>query len=372
LALTLLKFSNPVRLLPGLLLAVGLAGGAFFLSDFIGSFSQSVKLPISPILLAIVLGVIVKSTFGLSPVFKSGIDFGIKKLLRFGIVLMGIRLSIFEVIKIGSVAIFMVALCIAAALAITLFLSQKIGMSQKLGALIAAGTSICGVSAIVAVSPTIDARENETTYAIAVITLFGIVATLFYPYLTELVFNLPVVEAGFFMGTSVHDTSQVVATSLIYDQLWSHKSVGGLSGADIAITTKLIRNTFMVIVIPFLGFWFEKNKTDSRKSKSKTRFEIIRYIPIFVIGYILMGFARSLGDFIWGGDNYAWVQVWSGIKLSASYLITIAIACIGLSTDVRKIFKLGYKPLLCGLTAALTVGLVSWILVTQFGKYLNF
>jgi uncharacterized integral membrane protein (TIGR00698 family) len=292
-----------------------------------------------------------------------------KKLLRFGIILMGIRLSIFTVLKIGGLAVCMVVVCITAALVITMFIARKIGVSDKLGTLIAAGTSICGVSAIVATSPVIDAKEEETAYAVGTITIFGILATITYPYLIELVLHLPVEQAGFFLGTAIHDTSQVTATSLIYDQLWSLKSPEGLTGADIAITTKLVRNTFMMLVIPFLGFWY------GRKNNSKIpgkKIQIIKYLPLFVVGYILMGIVRSLGDFTFGAESTGWYNSWHFIKMSATYVITVAIACVGLNTDIRKLSKLGYKPFFCGLIAALSVGVVSWLLVTQFGRYLRF
>ena len=125
--------------------------------------------------------------------------------------------------------------------------------------------TICGVSAIVAAAPAIDANEEETAYSIGTITLFGILATLLYPYLTELVFRLDVFQAGFFLGTSIHDTSQVTGAALMYDQLWGNQSAGGLTGADIAITTKLVRNSFMMIIIPLLGYLFHQNQNSAAR-----------------------------------------------------------------------------------------------------------
>jgi uncharacterized membrane protein YadS len=205
---------------------------------------------------------------------------------------------------------------------------------------------------------------------VGTITIFGILATIVYPYLAELALRLPVTGAGFFLGTSVHDTSQVTASSLIYDQLWSNKTASGLTGADIAITTKLVRNTFMVAVIPFLGFWFARKNAGETSGR---KIQIMKYIPLFVIGYVMMGVVRSVGDGVFGGgkDTY-WYGCWHFVKSSATYVIAVAIACIGLNTDVKRLTKLGYKPFVCGLIAALSVGAVSWLLVTQFGNYLRF
>jgi uncharacterized integral membrane protein (TIGR00698 family) len=341
---------------------------ALFLTNIIGNLLPLQKNPLSPILTAILLGLIIRNMIPLHKTFDAGIKFGLKKLLRFGIILMGIRLSIFAVLKIGALAVGLVVICITAALVITTFIAKKIGISEKLGTMIAAGTSICGVSAIVATGPTIDAKEEEIAYAVGTITIFGIIATLFYPYLTELILHLSVSKAGFFLGTSVHDTSQVTATSLIYDQLWTHKTSGGLTGADIAITTKLVRNTFMVLVIPFLGFWFARKNA---QKASGQKIKIMKYIPFFVFGYVLMGVIRSFGDFTFR-ESVAWIGCWSFIKSSAIYVIAIAIACIGLNTDIRKLTKLGFKPFVCGLLAAISVGAVSYILVTIFGTILIF
>ncbi len=359
---------NIPAIIPGVILAVAVMLAALIFTKILGGLLPLKKNPLSPILVAIVFGLILRNTASPSKTFDAGIGFGLKKLLRFGIILMGIRLSIFAVLKIGALAVGMVVICIAAALAITIFIAQKIGVSEKLGTLIAAGTSICGVSAIVATGPTIEAEEEEIAYAVGTITIFGILATIFYPYLTELVLRLPVVKAGFFLGTSIHDTSQVTASSLIYDQLWSNKTASGLTGADIAITTKLVRNTFMVLVIPLLGFWFAR-KTARKTSGQKI--EVMRYVPLFVIGYVVMGAVRSLGDGIFG-DSAAWDSCWHFVKASATYVIAVAIACVGLNTDIRKLTKLGYKPFVCGLIAALSVGIVSWLLLTAFGSYLRF
>lgn len=359
---------NIPALIPGFLLAVAIMLAALIITKAFGSLLPWEKNPLSPILMAIVLGLIIRNTIPLHQTFDAGIRFGLKKLLRFGIILMGIRLSIFAVLKIGALSVGLVVICITAALLITMFIAKRIGISDKLGTLIAAGTSICGVSAIVAIGPTIEAEEEEIAYAVGTITIFGILATIAYPYLTELILRLPVIGAGFFLGTSVHDTSQVTATALIYDQLWAHTTESGLTGADIAITTKLVRNTFMVFVIPFLGFWYGRKNT---QKTSDNKIQILKYVPVFVFGYIAMGVIRSLGDFAFS-ESASWEHCWHFIKSSATYVIAIAIACVGLNTDIRKLTRLGYKPFICGLIAALSVGAVSWLLVTQFGGFLIF
>ncbi len=362
---TLFGSAHPRALLPGLGLALGLTVLAAALSAVAGRLLAGHTNPFSTILLAIVLGLLFRNTLGLSPVAEPGVAYGIRKVLRFGIVLMGIRLSLLSVLRIGAVAVGLVLVCITAALALTVFLSRKVGISPKLGTLIAAGTSICGVSAIVATAPAIEADEAETAYAIGTITLFGLLATLIYPYGTELLLGLDTAQAGFFLGTAIHDTSQVTGAALIYDQLWGGRTPLGLSGADIAITTKLVRNTFLILVIPFLG-WRSGRQTEA------TSGGLLQYVPLFVVGYVLMGALRTLGDGWFGPASAGWTVVWQSVAGLATWAIALAIAAVGLNTDLRRLTHLGVRPIGVGLAAALAVGLISFTLVTLFSGALVF
>jgi len=332
---------------------------SLYLSKILGNLLPFEKNPVSPLLVTIIMGLLIRNLIPLPEIMKPGISFGIKKVLRFGIILMGIRLSLGSVLQIGVLAVGMVFICITGALLIVYGLSRLLKVNSRLSILIAAGTSICGVSAIVATSPAIGATEEETSYAVGVITLFGLLATACYPFLVELVFTFDLYQAGFFLGTSIHDTSQVTAASLIYNQLWERVSEGGLTGADIAITTKLVRNTFMIVVIPLLGLAY-KNKSEYTEQRKKTAF-----IPLFVIGYLLMGGVRTLGDSLFS-ESELWITIHQMIKESATYLIAVAVASVSLNTQLAKLRKLGFKPLLVGLIAALSLGLISFILVNLF------
>ena len=356
------------RLIPGVCLGIVVMLVSVGLARLAEELLPAGKNPFSPILIAIVLGMVIRNSFYLSAPFYPGIRFGFKKLLRLGIILLGIRLTLFSIVKIGLHSAGLIAVCIAVALSITVIISRWIGVNERMGLLIAAGTGICGVSAIVATCSTIEANEEETAYAVGVITLFGILATVTYPYLVEMVLNLSVTEAGFFLGTAVHDTSQVTASGLIYDQLWAQQTSNGLSGADIAITTKLVRNSFMILVIPLLGLWSNRGR---KGSPVKKRIPITRLVPFFVIGFLLMGLVRSLGDAVFGEASTQWLTIWQTVKDIASLVIAVAIACVGLNTDLRRLVKLGFKPLIAGLIAAVTVGFISLLLITLFSRHLS-
>jgi len=203
---------------------------------------------ISFILVAIVLGIIIRNTVGLSEIFSPGLQFSLKKLLRLGIILLGIRLSLVDVLEIGGFGIPIVVGAVATGLIVAIAATRRLGLSDRLGTLIAIGTGICGATAIVAAAPGLKAKEEEVAYAVANITIFGIAAMLLYPFLGNLIFSGDIVNTGLFLGTSIHETAQVAGAGLIYDQ--SFNVVATPSVADVAVVAKLVRNVLMVLVIP--------------------------------------------------------------------------------------------------------------------------
>ena len=212
-----------MSILPGLLLALVLAFAGQFLSDFIGIDLMGLpKSPISAIMMAIILGIIIRNTLTLPVALQPGIRFGLVRVLRLGIVLLGIRLSLGEAGSIGLQALPVIIGAVTAALLIVTFLARRLGLSGKLGTLIAVGTSICGATAIVATAPTIAAKDNEVAYSVAVVTLFGVVAMLAYPFIGHWFFSGDAFKAGLFLGTSVHETAQVAGAGLLGDatEVW--------------------------------------------------------------------------------------------------------------------------------------------------------
>jgi len=368
----LFGIQNPISIVFGLGMAVLITVIGFQLTHLIARLFELKKSPVSAIMMAIVFGIIVKNTVGVPQGSRIGINFSLKKLLRLGIILMGIRLSIFDVIRIGAFSTGIVVACISAGIFLTLFITKKMGLPMRLGTLIGVGTGICGASAIVATGPAIEAKEEEVAYAVGTITIFGIIAMFLYPYLSHLVLSLSHVESGIFMGTSIHETAQVAGAGIIYDQLWIGSShMVNPTGADVAIVTKLVRNVFMALVIPLMAYFYIRgNKTASRKKVS-----VLSLFPAFIVGFIGMAILRSLGDyfvvnrnFFWNADG--WTGLCSTVKVWAEYFLAVAMAGVGLGTDIRKLKRLGSKPFFVGLFAALSVGIISLILIKIFAPFL--
>ena len=369
-------------ILPGLLVVILLAVVSIWLSDLIGvSLMGFEKSPISAVMICLVLGLVIRNVFKLPTFLNVGFKFSVKKLLRLGIILLGIRLSIFSVFELGLIGIPIVLICISSALLITTYLNKKLKQPKRLGTLIAVGTSICGVSAIVATSPVINAKEEETAYAVAVITVFGLVATVGYPILAYFIFGGDPIKAGLWLGTSIHDTSQVTGAALVFADLWNLPL-----GLDVATITKLVRNVFMILVIPLMAFLYVKNEmkeaTESglNKSNIKSKVNIKKLIPVFVIGFLLVSILRSIGDVGITTTNLAFGLIegdsWDGmikiVKDFANILFVVALGGVGLSTDFSNFKGLGIKPFIVGLFAALTTGIVSFLSVSLLGGLIIF
>jgi uncharacterized integral membrane protein (TIGR00698 family) len=369
------SLSEVPNLIPGVIFVILLAWLSKWLGEFIGvnllGFDKS---PISPVMMALLLGLILGAILTVPKAFTPGFRFAVKKILRLGIILLGIRLTIFDVFKLGSIGIPIVVICILGALLITTTINKRLKLPERLGALIAVGTSICGVSAILATGPAIDAEEEETAYAVAVITVFGILATLFYPYLVNEIFAGNAVSAGLFLGTAVHDTSQVVGSASVYADVF-----GQPLALDVATVTKLVRNVFMALVIPFMAYYYGRRINDQSPSAEK-KTNILKLLPLFIIGFLALAVFRSLGDAginlsasafgIWNAES--WGSLISTVKSWAAYFLIIALAGVGLSTNFQSFKGLGIKPFIVGLSAALAVGAISFISISLLGSYVTF
>lgn len=367
------------RLIPGILLSLIVMFVGIYVANLFGSLLVTLNVlpkgtesPISSIFVAIIIGIIIRNTIGLHDMFVDGVSFSVKYALRAGIILLGLRLSLAEALKLGAWGIPLIVICISVGLMITLYFTNKMQQSHRLGTLIACGTGICGVSAIMATSPVIKAKDNEISYAVANITMFGLLSMLLYPFLAYVFFSGDPVKAGLFLGTAVHDTAQVTGSALIYDQIYNMETV-----IDVATVTKLTRNLFIIAVIPFVSYLFFKQNDKGEEMAHNRRIpKWYQLIPLFVIGFLLLAFVRTLGDMTLAQFGNAFglfnEDVWSNIYTSGSsfgttYMLGMAMAGVGLSTSFNMFKGLGFKPFYIGFIAALSVGIVSFILISLFG-----
>ena len=185
-------------LLSGLTFSFTIAAAAFELRNLSG------VTVLSPLIIAIVLGMALHNTVGTPGTFKPGVVFSMRRILRFAIVLLGLQLSLGQVAAVGIAGLAIIAVTLASTFVFTLWLGRRLGIDRKLAELIGAGTSICGASAIVATNTVTRAFDEDVTYAVASVTVFGSVSVLLYPTLAGLLQLMP--DAfGRWIGSSIHE-----------------------------------------------------------------------------------------------------------------------------------------------------------------------
>ena len=347
-------------IIPGIILAFVLYTLSQGFNNIIGvellGYSKS---PISTAMIAILIGIFFGNFFQVRDSFQKGLDFSREYILKLGIICLGIQLKPFEFLDFGKIAIPLIVICIISVLVVIKLLIKKLKIPTRMAYLISIGSTVCGTTAIMATAPIIKANKSEVSYAIANITLFGILSMLIYPYFANFYFEGKPLLIGLFLGTSIHETSQVAAAGLIYEQQFNSPET-----LNIATVTKLIRNTFLIIMIPLFAFLYNRGQIN------KKEYSLLDIFPYFVLGFIGMIIFRNLGDQIFIFENkITWVETIEVIKFSSKIFLTMAMAAIGLSTNLNDIKIMGYKPFIVGFIAMLTVGVVC-ILTIDF--YLNF
>lgn len=373
---------NGLNIVWGLLLSAGVMIAGILAAEQIGVLLTATGVlpegsssPVSGIFTAILLGILIRNIIGLPAVFNAGIDFALKYALRAGIILLGLRLSLSEALKLGAWGLPLIFACIATGLFVTLYFTRKLNQSNRLGTLIATGTGICGVTAIMATAPVIRAKENEISYAVANITIFGLIGMLFYPYLANFFFADNPVKAGLFLGTAIHDTAQVTGAALIYAQIFDAGEV-----IDVATITKLTRNVFIIAVIPFVSYLFFRNNNINGEGTPEKLPKWYKLFPLFILGFLLLSLLRSIGDATAQSSGFAFglfePSDWEGFysfwsSFGSTYMLGLAMAGVGLSTNLKAFKGMGITPFYIGLIAAAAVGSVSLLLIGLFGDFVT-
>ena len=351
-------FKKYLVIIPGIIIAFVLYTLSQGFNNIIGiellGYSKS---PISTAMIAILLGIFFGNVFKIRDSFQKGLNFTREYILKFGIICLGIQLKPFEFFDFGKIAIPLIIVCIISVLIVIKLLIKKLKIPTRMAYLISIGSTVCGTTAIMATAPVIKANKSEVSYAIANITLFGILSMLIYPYFANFYFDSEPLLIGLFLGTSIHETSQVAAAGLIYEQQFNSPET-----LNIATVTKLIRNTFLIVMIPLFAFLYNRGQVREKN------YSLISIFPYFVLGFVGMIIFRNVGDEIYA-SNTNWIESINVIKLFSKISLTMAMAAIGLSTNLKDIKKMGYKPFIVGFIAMLTVGIVCIVTIEIYLKF---
>ena len=339
---------HPARLrVDGAALAIGLALVAELASLACkGWLNSEGPSPVSPVLCAVLLGVAWRNTFGLSEAALPGIQWVTSRLLRIGIALVGLRLSLSGLASTVTTALPVVVACISTALLVSWGVGRLLGLSRPLSLLLAAGTAICGCTAICAVSPVVRARSVESGLAITCVVVLGCIGMLVYPWLAHAVLGGSSTAAGVFLGTSIHDTAQVMGASLLYAQQF-----GANDAVAVAGFTKLLRNLSLLLLVPLFALW------SGNASETGPRVKRSQVLPAFLVCFLLLALARTAGDGLLSASGVA--QAWSqlvAVGLGASELLLVCgMTAVGLGVSLADLRGVGARALAAALAVALAV-----------------
>jgi uncharacterized integral membrane protein (TIGR00698 family) len=371
------------RVIPGVLVAILLAVLAKSLSDGVAQGAVGLpKIPLSPVLYAVLLGMLWRNTLGVPAWTSDGLNWAMHRLLRTGIALVGLRLTLAGASEIALTALPIALGCLATALVAGIVISRLLSVPTRLGVLLAIGTAVCGCTAVVAMSPVIRAKHAETAFAVTCVVLFGCVAMLLYPWVAGHFFGDSPVHAGVFLGTAIHDTSQVIGSALIYSQ--QAAAPDALSAASVA---KLLRNLSIVVLIPAAAWLVRKEEAreeaerasgtggdtqadrshESRADGAPLRAPKSRAVPFFVFAFILFVVVRTVGDSMFHADAPMWHAVVSTGQSASELFLVCGMTAVGLSVSFVDMWRIGWRPLVAGFLVATLVGICS--LTLTFGMY---
>ncbi|PFG29001.1 YeiH family protein [Corynebacterium renale] len=289
---------------------------------------------LSAMLVAIILGVVARNTINIPVAFDKGIGVAAKSVLRWGVVLLGLQVSLGEILGLGWGVLITVIACVAITFVSTIALGKALKVDHELTTLIAAGFSICGAAAVAGAQGVVRATQEKVAAAVALVVLFG---TLMIPsgLLIINVFGLGDTGAGIFIGGSTHEVAQVVATGGI---------AGGGALLTTAITVKLARVACLAPVIMSLSATQKKGPAEDSRPP---------LLPLFVVGFIAMMLIATTG---WVPESVMGVA-----HFLQQFLLATAMFALGLGVHFKSLIKLGGRPVILGALSTVIICAVALI-----------
>ncbi|SPT55054.1 Uncharacterised protein [Actinomyces bovis] len=327
-------------LAPGLSLCLAAAAIGYGLSRL---------LPVSPLIVAIVLGIVL-ANIGVPAPAADGIDFSAKKLLRAGIVLLGLQLVLADILALGAPMLAVIACIVAGGILGTILLGRLLRVPSGLTLLIACGFSICGAAAVAGAAGVLDPddeAEEDTIAAVALVVIFGTLMIPLVPLVAPLL-GLDVHHAGMWAGGSVHEIAQVVA-------------VGGIIGGGaltVAVIVKLARVLLLAPVVAVLSIRQRRLSGNSKEpdAVAGAATKLPPIIPLFVLGFLAMVLLRSFVPL-------PQAALTAGAT-AQSVLLAAAMFGLGCGVKVRNLLRVGLRPFVLAALATLLVATIAFLGVT--------
>lgn len=330
---------------------------------FLGKLFPVVGGPVFAILIGMAIAVFWKE----KGIFSSGIKFTSKKILQWAVILLGFGLNLNVIAKTGAQSLPIILCTISVSLILAFVLCKVMQIPSKIATLIGVGSSICGGSAIAATAPVIDADEEEVAQSISVIFFFNVLAALIFPTFGTLIgFDTKSADAfGIFAGTAVNDTSSVTACASTWDSMY------GLGSAtlDKAVTVKLTRTLAIIVITLVLAFY--RTVKEKKQGGEGTKVNIAKIFPWFILYFVAASVITTLcHNFITDSLILGKIEnIFSLLKNLSKFFIIMAMAAIGLNTDIVKLIKTGGKPLALGAVCWIGITAVSLVMQKAMGLF---
>ncbi len=331
-------------LMPGILLSGLVAIIAIFLNSFIPGDI------IGATVMALLVGMALNPILNKYDIFEPGVSFTGKMVLRAGIVLMGVNLNLAEVLSVGKYALFLMAFTMATAFGVGNLLGKVFGVNWKLTNLLAISTAICGGTAVATVGPVIKAKDEDMAYAISATFIFDVLTVIAFPWIGM---ALGMSDSGFglWVGTSVNDTSSVVAAGYGFSQI----------AGNTAVIVKLTRTLFIIPFVLVFSIITERLEGKSEGVKGRTPINIKKIFPYFIVLFLIVVILRSTG--------FIPASIVPHISTTSRFFMIMALSAIGLKTSYGDIKNIGPKPMIMGFVVDTLVVIVSLGVLKLTGRF---
>ena len=311
---------------PGLLLCLAVAWVSILIRNATGIAA------LNPVVLALVFGIGFGAAVGRPAALKPGIGYAVKPLLRAAIVLLGLQVTLGQLAGLGVGALVLALLVVALTLPFTIWLGRILGVEPALAQLIGTGTAICGASAIVAANQVARGRDEDVTYALAVITLCGTAALILFPLLGELM-GMSARSYGIWAGAAIHEVVQAVGAA----------AAGGPDAAQSGTVMKLARVFLLAPAVVALGWWVARGAADTAKVKAP--------VPWFAFGFLALVVLGSTGLVPRAAVDAS--------RFLVPLMLAASVAALGISTDLKALRQRGAAPLLLGVASTFFISLLA-------------
>lgn len=330
-------------LAPGIVTSAALAAVCWFLGTAVPIVGGAV--------FAILAGMIIGAFWKDKGSAAAGIKFTSKKILQTAVVLLGFGLPLTQIAQVGATSLPVIVSTITASLLTAFILCRTLHVPNRTATLIGVGSSICGGSAIAATAPVIKANDQEVAHAISVVFLFNVLAALIFPTLGDAI-GMTNDGFGLFAGTAVNDTSSVTAAAAVWDGM--HE---GANALDYATIVKLTRTLAIIPITFVLALWVasrEKKTAGINGQPTQNGFSLKRALPTFIVLFLCASIAATVAS-----ATSVDMAVFEPLKLASKFFIVMAMAAIGLNTDVVGLVKSGAKPIVLGAACWIAIASVS-------------